>query len=106
MLISDSAGTSIGDYVEYEELDEDDYKYHKVRPVNFGTTHRQLMTNMISLISKGYVAIHYDQFEDLLLQMRTAQMDDNYELIKKIQSFDLIDALRLALWGFELSCQQ
>ena len=71
----------LGEYINYEELDEDDYKYHRVRPVNFGTKHRILMTNMISLVLKGYVAIG-DQFEDLLMQMRTAQMDDNFGLIK------------------------
>lgn len=93
--------TMLGEYTQYEELDPDDYKYMKVRPVNFGTHHRHLMTNMLSLVSKGYVSID-PRFEELISQMRTAQMDDSFGLIKKVQSFDLIDAFRLNLWGYEL----
>jgi len=87
----------------YEDFDsEKDYKYMRVRPINFGTTHRKLLTNMQELISKTYVAID-ERYDDLLSQMRIAKVDANYGLIKKPPlSLDLIDALRLSLYGYEL----
>lgn len=97
--------TMLGEYPNYEELDQDDYQYMRVRPINFGTTHKQLLSNMIQLVNKGYVSIsdNDDRFEDLLLQMRIAKVDDHYGLQKKSHSLDLIDALRLALFGFQLT---
>lgn len=94
--------TMLGEYVNYDELKEEDLKYCKVRPINFGTQHRLLMSNMISLVSKGYVAID-PRFEDLILQLRIAQMDDNLGLIKKVHSLDLVDAFRMNLVGYELT---
>jgi hypothetical protein len=91
----------LNENTNYEDDDEQDHKYKRVRPMNFGTKHRHMLTNMQQLISKGYVAID-QRFEDLLNQMRIAKVDNNYGLIKKPLSLDLIDALRLALWGFEL----
>lgn len=94
--------TMLGEYVNYDELDVEDYKFHRVRPINFGTQHRLLMANMISLVTKGYVAID-PRFEELILQLRIAQMDDNLGLIKKVHSLDLVDAFRLNLLGYELT---
>jgi len=86
----------------YDEIAQEDYKYMKVRPINFGINHRTLLTNMVSLVSKGYVAID-ERFDALLSQMRIAKCDANFSLIKKPLSLDLIDALRLSLYGFELN---
>lgn len=92
----------LNENTNYEDDDPKDYKYKRVRPINFGTTHRVLLTNMQELVSKGYVAID-QRYEDLLNQMRIAKVDANYGLIKKPLSLDLIDAFRLSLYGFELN---
>lgn len=91
----------LNENTEYENEKPEDYKYKRVRPVNFGTTHRHMLTNMQQLIAKGYVAID-ERFEDLLSQLRVAQCDANYSLIKKPLSLDLVDALRMNLLGFEI----
>ena len=85
----------------YDEEDKADYKYMLVRPVNFGTEHRTLMTNCQQLVAKGYVQID-KSFTSLLNQMRIAKVDANYGLIKKPLSLDLIDALRLNLYAYTL----
>jgi hypothetical protein len=93
--------TMVNERTDYEDIDEDDFKYMRIRPINFGTTHRKLLSNMIQLVSKGYVAID-PKFEELLLQLRIAKVDDRFGLIKKPNSLDLVDALRLSLYGFEM----
>jgi hypothetical protein len=91
----------LNENTHYEDEKEDDHKFKRVRPINFGTTHRKLLSNMIELVSKGYVAID-SRFEDLLNQLRIAQMDANLSLIKKPLTLDLVDALRLSLYGFQI----
>ena len=91
----------LNENTNYEDDDPKDAKFKRVRPINFGTTHRHLLTNMQQLISKGYVAID-ERFDDLINQLRIAKVDSNYGLIKRPLSLDLVDALRLSLWGYEL----
>jgi hypothetical protein len=91
----------LNENTNYEDFKEDDFKYMRVRPINFGTTHKALLSNMMNLVNKGYVAVD-PKFEDLLLQMRIAKVDDHFGLIKKPHSLDLIDAFRLSLYGFEI----
>jgi hypothetical protein len=92
----------LNENTNYEDDEDKILKYKRVRPINFGTSHRKLLTNMIELVAKGYVAID-ERYEDLLNQMRIAKVDANYGLIKKPLSLDLIDALRLSLYGYELT---
>jgi hypothetical protein len=91
----------LNENVHYEEEKPEDGIYKRVRPINFGTTHRKLLSNMIELVAKGYVAID-PKFENLLNQLRVAQMDANLSLIKKPLSLDLVDAFRLSLFGFQI----
>lgn len=91
----------LNENTNYEDDDEKDHRYKRVRPMNFGTKHRHMLTNMQQLISKGYLAID-ERYEDLINQLRIAKVDNNYGLIKKPLSLDLIDSLRLALWGYEI----
>jgi len=93
--------TMLNERTDYEDIDDNDFKYMRVRPINFGTTHKALLSNMMNLVNKGYVAID-ERFEDLLLQLRIAKVDDHFGLIKKPHSLDLVDALRLSLYGFEI----
>ena len=92
----------LNENTRYDEAKPEDYKYMKVRPINFGTEHKKMLTNMVSLVSKGYVAID-DRFEALLSQMRIAKVDANFGLIKKPLSLDLIDALRMNTYGYEIT---
>jgi hypothetical protein len=91
----------LNEYPNYDEEKPEDQKYKRVRPINFSTEHRKMLTNMQQLVSKGYVMID-QRFEDLINQMRIAQCDANFSLIKKPLSLDLIDALRMNLYNFEL----
>lgn len=92
----------LNENTRYEDLDDAYFPLMKVRPINFGTDHRIMLSNLISLVSKGYVQIDSSRFDDLLLQMRIAKVDDHFGLIKKTHSLDLVDALRLACYGFNL----
>ena len=91
----------LNEYVHYEKEKPEDYQFKRVRPVNFSTTHIQMLTNMQQLISKGYVAID-ERFEELLDQLRVAQCDASFRLIKKPLSLDLVDALRMNFLGYKL----
>jgi hypothetical protein len=91
----------LNENVHYEDEKPEDHIFKRVRPINFGTTHRALLSNMIELVSKGYVAID-PRFENLLNQLRVAQMDANLSLIKKPLTLDLVDAFRLSLFGFQI----
>jgi hypothetical protein len=91
----------LNENMEYEKEKPEDGIYKRVRPINFGTTHRALLSNMIELVAKGYVAID-PRFENLLNQLRVAQMDANLSLIKKPLTLDLVDAFRLSLFGFQI----
>ena len=91
----------LNENTRYDEEKKEDYKYMLVKPINFGTEHRALMTNCQELVAKGYVAIH-KRFQSLLNQMRISQIDANYGLIKKPHSLDLIDALRMNLSSYSL----
>jgi hypothetical protein len=91
----------LNENIHYEDEKVEDHIYKRVRPINFGTTHRALLSNMIELVSKGYVAID-PKFENLLNQLRVAQMDANLSLIKKPLTLDLVDAFRLSLFGFQI----
>jgi hypothetical protein len=91
----------LNENIHYEDEKPEDHIYKRVRPINFGTTHRQLLSNMIELVAKGYVAID-PKFENLLNQLRVAQMDANLSLIKKPLTLDLVDAFRLSLFGFQI----
>lgn len=91
----------LNENVNYEKEKPEDGVWKRVRPINFGTMHRQLLSNMIELVAKGYVAID-ERFENLLNQLRVAQMDANLSLIKKPLTLDLVDAFRLSLFGFQI----
>src|SRR5215211_6828376 len=91
----------LNENVHYEKEKPEDGIWKRVRPINFGTTHTQLLSNMIELVAKGYVAID-PKFENLLNQLRVAQMDANLSLIKKPLTLDLVDAFRLSLFGFNI----
>jgi hypothetical protein len=73
----------------------------KIRPVNFNTEHKNMLSNLHALVSKGFLAIP-DKFDKLITSLRTAYAEE-LNLKKDIGSYsDLLDALRLALKGYNI----
>jgi hypothetical protein len=72
-----------------------------IRPVNFSTEHRNMLSNLHTIISKGYLAIE-EQHDKLLTSLRTAYAEE-LNLKKEQTSYsDLLDGLRLALKGYNI----
>lgn len=73
----------------------------KIRPVNFSTEHKNMLSNLHAIISKGYLAID-EKHDKLLTSLRTAYAEE-LNLKKEHTSYsDLLDALRLALKGYNI----
>jgi hypothetical protein len=73
----------------------------KIRPVNFSTDHRNMLSNLHAVISKQYLAI-YEKHDKLITSLRTAYAEE-LNLKKEQTSYsDLLDALRLALKGYDI----
>lgn len=73
----------------------------KIRPVNFSTEHRNMLSNLHAMISKGYLAIE-ERHDKLITSLRTAYAEE-LNLKKEQTSYsDLLDALRLSLKGYNI----
>lgn len=73
----------------------------RIRPVNFSTEHRNMLSNLHAMISKGYLAIE-EKHDKLLTSLRTAYAEE-LNLKKDQTSYsDLLDGLRLALKGYKI----
>jgi hypothetical protein len=73
----------------------------RIRPVNFSTEHRNMLSNLHAIVSKGYLAIE-EKHDELLTSLRTAYAEE-LNLKKEQTSYDdLLDALRLSLKGYNI----
>jgi len=73
----------------------------RIRPINFSTEHKNMLSNLHAIISKGYLAIE-DIHDKLIISLRTAYANE-LDLDKKQTSYnDLLDALRLALKAYNV----
>ena len=73
----------------------------KIRPVNFSTEHRNMLSNLHAIISKGYLAIN-EKHDKLITSLRTVYAEE-LSLKKDQTSYsDLLDALRLASKGYQV----
>jgi len=73
----------------------------KIRPVNFSTEHRNMLSNLHAVVSKGYLAID-EKHDKLITSLRTAYAEE-LNLKKDQTSYsDLLDAIRLALNGYNI----
>lgn len=73
----------------------------RIRPVNFSTEHKNMLSNLHAIISKGYLAIE-EKHDKLLTSIRTAYAEE-LNLKKDVTSYsDLLDALRLSLKGYNI----
>jgi len=73
----------------------------RVLPVNFNTEHKQMLSHLHVMISKGYLAIP-EEHDKVITSLRTAYAEE-LNLKKEQTSYDdLLDALRLALKGYNI----
>lgn len=73
----------------------------RIRPVNFSTEHKNIISNLQAIISKNYLAIE-EKHDKLLTSLRTAYAEE-LNLKKDQTSYnDMLDALRLALKGYNI----
>lgn len=73
----------------------------RIRPVNFSTEHRNMLSNLHAVVSKRYLAIE-EKNDKLITSLRTAYAEE-LNLKKEQTSYsDLLDALRLALKGYNI----
>ncbi|HEU4468274.1 MAG TPA: hypothetical protein VFR61_04475 [Nitrososphaeraceae archaeon] len=73
----------------------------RIKPVNFSTEHKNMLSNLHAMISKEYLAI--EEKHDKLLTSLTTAYAEELKLKKKQTSYnDLLDALRLALKGYTI----
>lgn len=73
----------------------------KVLPVNFGTEHKQLLSHLHVMVSKGYLAIP-EEHDKVITSLRTAYAKELL-LDKEQTSYDdLLDGLRLSLEGYTI----
>ena len=69
--------------------------------VNFSIEHRNMLSNLHAVITKQYLAIE-EKHDKLLTSLRTAYAEE-LNLKKDITSYDdLLDALRIALKGYNI----
>jgi len=73
----------------------------RIRPVNFNTEHKNMLSNLHAVVSKGYLAID-EKHDKLLTSLRTAYAEE-LNLRKDQTSYsDLLDGLRLSLKGYDI----
>jgi hypothetical protein len=66
----------------------------RIRPVNFDTEHKNMLSNLHAIVSKGYLAVD-PKYDKLITSVRTAYAKD-LTLDKEQTSYDdLLDELRL-----------
>ena len=74
----------------------------RIRPVNFNTEHKTMLSNLHAVVSKGYLAID-PKYDQLLTSLRTAYAKE-LSLDKEQTSYsDLLDGLRLGLKAYQIS---
>jgi hypothetical protein len=87
-----------GESLYWEKVDFGHNSNIKIRPVNFNTEHKNMLSNLHVVASKGYLAVD-PKYDKLLTSLRTAWAEE-LSLKKDVTSYnDLLDALRLSLKG-------
>jgi hypothetical protein len=77
-------------------------EFMKVLPVNFQTDHKNMLSHLYMMISKGYLAIP-EKHDKLITSLRTAWAKE-LDLDKLQTSYDdLLDGLRLSLKGYNIN---
>jgi hypothetical protein len=86
--------------LEWEPSDVSPDSMH-ILPVNFNTEHRNMLSHLHVIISKGYLAIP-EEHDKVITSLRTAYAEE-LNLKKGITSYDdLLDGLRLSLKAYNI----
>jgi len=88
--------------IDYEN-DQDNENWWKVKPVMFSQEGREMLGNMVQLVSNHVLEIHPKYKDSLIQQMRFAQVKEDGKLDKTQHNLDLLDAARLALRGYHFN---
>lgn len=87
--VPDNIINSIDDHLKYGH-------HYAVKPVNFGTMHKELLSHDLQIISKHRIRIH-PTFDKLTVALRTAIVNPNGTLDKENTSYDdVLDAWSLS----------
>ena len=71
----------------------------KIRPISFNSEHKNMLSNLHAVVTKGLLAIP-EKHSELLTSLRTAYATE-LDLDKKQTSYnDILDALRLSLKAY------
>jgi hypothetical protein len=73
----------------------------RIRPVNFSTEHKNMLSNLHAVVSKGYLAID-EKHDKLITSLRTAYAEELNLKKEQTSDDDLLDALILALKGYTI----
>jgi hypothetical protein len=74
----------------------------RIRPVNFNTEHKNMLSNLHALVSKEFLAID-PKHDKLITSLRTVYAKE-LTLDKEQTSYDdSLDALRLSLKGYSIT---
>jgi hypothetical protein len=73
----------------------------KIRPVSFNSEHRNMLSQLHSVVTKGYLAIP-EKYQQLITSLRTAYAEELNLDKKQTSCDDLLDALRLSLKGYNI----
>lgn len=76
--------------------------YMKVVPVNFNKKGKEMIAHAQYFMSKGELALSEEYFQDLVVQVRSAQDDGKGGLDKKLNTMDLFDAWRMSLLYYQV----
>jgi hypothetical protein len=91
-----------GESLDWDSKDDVSPQSMKVLPVNFGTEHKELLSHLHVMVTKGYLAIP-EKHDKLITSLRTAWAKE-LDLDKRQTSYDdLLDGLRLSLKGYKIN---
>jgi uncharacterized protein YjgD (DUF1641 family) len=72
-----------------------------IRSINFNTEHKNMLSNLHVIVNKQYLAIPKEHHK-LITSLRTAYAEELNLKKEQISYLDLLDALRLALKGYQI----
>jgi hypothetical protein len=72
-----------------------------IRSINFNTEHKNMLSNLHVIVNKQYLAIPKEH-DKLITSLRTAYAEELHLKREQTSYLDLLDALRLALKGYQI----
>jgi hypothetical protein len=88
--------------IHYEKVEDVHPGNNKVIPVSFSTTHKQMISHLVTLFEDHKVAVP-EQHDKLIIALKTAIVNE-YSLDKELSAYnDLLDSLRLSLKCYKVN---